>query len=127
MRQLDSDLPGLLCSPLPEAMNCLLAEIDTGRPTSNNEEDLRNLADLAVALTRQSSLGSCLRRSLIRSHFLRRAGLPVVVHFGARMIDGEPDREIAGHAWLTLDNEPYFEAAENWHDFTVMVSFPQEP
>jgi hypothetical protein len=57
---------------------------------------------------------------------LRLAGHPVTVHFGARIIKGKPDREMTGHAWLTLDKKPYFEAAENWRDFTIMVYFPQE-
>ena len=126
MRRLDNDLPRLLVSPLPEAMKSLAVEINVDRPSLEEENKLRKMADLAIALNRRPQLGFCLRRSLVRSYFLRQAGVPVVVHFGARIIEGKPDREITGHAWLTLENNPYYESPENWRDFTIMVSFPQQ-
>jgi hypothetical protein len=88
------------------------------------EDTIRQMADLAVLLDRRSSLGTCLRRSLTRYNFLRRDGVPVKVHFGARFVDGVPDREITGHAWLTLNDDPYHEDSANWRDFTVMISYP---
>ncbi len=91
-----------------------------------DEDTIRNFADLAALLDRRSSLGLCLRRSLTRYHFLRQANVPVVIRFGAKFVDGKPDREIAGHAWLTLHDSPYYEADENWRGFTVMMSYPQE-
>ncbi len=96
------------------------------RPDAKTEKVTRNLADLAVLLHRRSPLGLCLRRSLTRYYFLRRAGLPLHVHFGARIINGKPDREITGHAWLTLDGKPYHEPGKNWRGFTVMLTFPKE-
>ncbi len=86
---------------------------------------IRDLSDLTALLDRRSSLGLCLRRSLVRFHYLRRAGLPVTLKFGAKFVAGKPDREITGHAWLTLDDAPYHEADENWKGFVVMLSFPQ--
>ena len=67
----------------------------------------------------------CLRRSLVRYHFLRRAGLPLVLNFGTRFKGGVADREITGHAWVTLDGKPYFEDGENYRGFTVMLKHPQ--
>ena len=86
---------------------------------------IRDLADLTALLDRRSPLGLCLRRSLVRYHFLRRAGLPVDLKFGAKFVAGQPDREVTGHAWLTLGDVPYYEADENWKGFVVMLSFPQ--
>ena len=91
-----------------------------------NEDTIRHLADLAALLDRPSPLGLCLRRSLTRYHFLRQADVPVVIHFGAKFVNGKADRDIAGHAWLTLNDTPYYEEDENWRGFRVMMSYPQE-
>jgi hypothetical protein len=53
--------------------------------------------------------------------------VPVVLQFGAKLVAGKPDRAIHGHAWLTLDGEPYYEAGENYRGFAVMFSFPENP
>jgi len=126
MRQLDHNLPDLLTAPSPFAINSLVVKIDAPRPSFRQEERIRKMADLAMVLNRHPQLGFCLRRSLVRCYFLRLEGLRVVVHFGAQIIKGKPDREITGHAWLTMDKKPYFESAENWRDFTIIAAFPQE-
>ena len=122
MRAFARGLPATLKSPLPVAMQRI-----TPSPHSpgESEDAVRDLADLTALLDLRSSLGLCLRRSLTRYHFLRRAGVPVVVRFGAKFVDGKPDREITGHAWLTLDGNPYHEADENWRGFTVMITWPE--
>lgn len=85
---------------------------------------VRRLADLTALLDRRSPFGLCLRRSLLRYHFLRRAGVPVAVQFGARFKAGQPDRDVTGHAWVALDGQPYFEDGENYRGFRVMLSYP---
>ena len=122
MRAFARGLPATLKSPLPVAMQRI-----TPSPHSpgESEDAVRDLADLTALLDLRSSLGLCLRRSLTRYHFLRRAGVPVVVRFGAKFVDGKPDREITAHAWLTLDGNPYHEADENWRGFTVMITWPE--
>jgi hypothetical protein len=119
-------LPERLKEPLPVAVKKLESGLTAERPNPETERVTRNLADLAVLLHRRSPLGICMRRSLTRYYFLRREGLPVHVHFGARFVDGKPDREITGHAWLTLDGRPYHEPGKNWRGFTVMLTFPKE-
>jgi hypothetical protein len=119
-------LPARLKEPLPVAIKKLEDSLPSERPDPHTEKVTRNLADLAVLLHRRSPLGICMRRSLTRYYFLRRQGLPVHVHFGARFVNGKPDREITGHAWLTLDGKPYYEPGKNWRGFTVMLSFPKE-
>lgn len=86
---------------------------------------MREIVDIAALLNRRSPLGLCLRRSMTRYYFLRRAGLPVEVKFGARFKDGKSDRQVTGHAWLTLNGQPYYEADENWREFTVMLTYPE--
>ena len=123
MRVFIRNLPAVLKAPLPDALRQITRAADS---IGETERNVRNLADLAALLDRQSPLGLCLRRSLTRYHFLRRAGVPVVVRYGAKFVDGKPDREITGHAWLTLRGAPYYEDGENWRGFTVMLSFPQD-
>jgi hypothetical protein len=123
MRAFCRHLPLVLKQPLPQAMRQLTPA--AGRPLPQQENTLRRLADLAALLERRSPLGLCLRRSLVRYHYLRQAGIPVAVRFGAKFAPGKPGPEIAGHAWLTLDEQPYYEADENWRGFTVMFRWPQ--
>jgi len=122
MRAFTGRLPQVLALPLPQALATLAPPAsDLQLPTS----DVRRLADLTALFDRRSPFGLCLRRSLVRYHFLRRAGLPIEVRFGARFNDGQPDREVTGHAWVTLNGEPYFEDGENYQGFVVMVTFPR--
>lgn len=122
MRRFIRCLPAALQQPLPEAMVQLTP---AGRPqTGLSAETVRRLADLVALLDRRSLLGLCLRRSLLRYHFLRQSGVPLVVCFGARIAAGDSERKVAGHAWTTLDNQPYYEADENWRNFTVMFRWP---
>ena len=134
-------LPAKFTKPLPELMTDLTPTptqqsppTTMGKPSTLilqpstfnlQPSSLREIADLAALLDRRSPLGLCLRRSLTRYYFLRRAGLPVEVKFGARFRDGKPDRQVTGHAWLTLNGQPYHEADENWREFTVMLSYPE--
>jgi hypothetical protein len=32
---------------------------------------------------------------------------------------------MAGHAWVTLAGQPYYESGENYQDFVTMLRFPQ--
>jgi hypothetical protein len=132
MRVFCRRLPGALSGqPLLKALAALnpamadLAAGADGSPANLSASTIRKLADLAALMDRRSPLGVCMRRSLTRYHYLRRAGLPVEVQFGARFLSGKPDREISGHAWLTLDGEPYYEDGENYSGFTVMLTYPR--
>jgi hypothetical protein len=87
------------------------------------EAHIRDLADLAALLERRSPLGLCLRRSLVRYHYLRPQGLPLEVKFGAKLLGQPEKRGLTGHAWLTLNGNPYHEADANWQGFTVMYTY----
>lgn len=123
MRALCRQLPDLLEQPLPQAMLLLTPSSASGQPPID-ETTTRRLADLAAVLERNVSLGHCLRRSLIRYHYLRQLGLPVTVKFGARKESDARDEEIVGHAWLTLADTPYHEDEAHWRGFTPIVSWP---
>ena len=49
---------------------------------------------------------TCLRRSLVLYHLLRRAGRAVELRVGVRK---ESDGALAAHAWLVRDGAPYLE------------------
>lgn len=118
MWEFEHSLPERMRMPLPELMNALTPRApDLPIP----RESVRRIADAVAAFDLRSPLGICLRRSLVRYYFLRRAGLNVVIHFGARF---KETRELGGHAWLTLDGQPYEEASENYLGFAVMFSHP---
>lgn len=105
-------------TPLPELMVQLSAP---PRDLTVPPATVREMADAVAALDVGSPLGICLRRSLVRYYFLRRTGLPVAIRFGARF---QETREIGGHAWLTLNDQPYEEESENYLGFVVMYSYP---
>ena len=121
MRAFIHHLPVVLKAPLPQALQQITPPAGG---VSESEQNVRQLADVIALLDRRSPLGLCLRRSLTRYYFLHRADVPVIVHFGAKFVGGRPDRDITGHAWLTLAGEPYYESGENWRGFTVMLSYP---
>jgi len=114
---LGRSLPERLESPLPEALAALTpaAASSAVAPAA-----IRRLVDAACALGAGRPLGICLRRSLLRYYFLRRAGLPLVIHFGARRL-GEA---VAGHAWLTLQGQSYHENPAHVLPHTLMWSYP---
>jgi hypothetical protein len=61
---------------------------------------------------------------MVRYHYLRRAGLPLTISFGARFTGGHADRDVTGHAWVELDGKPFHEDGENYRGFTVMLVHP---
>ena len=69
---------------------------------------------------------TCLRRSAVLYHLLRRAGRAVQLCVGVKRNDVGA---LAAHAWLTLDGEPYLESrsngAELHEDFTIIARFPE--
>ena len=124
MCRFSQQLSQTMQQPIPQAMQQITPN-DTTTLTAD-PHTIRQLADLAALLDRRSPLGICLRRSLVRYHFLRQAGVPLAVVFGAQFDnDRHATSTIAGHAWTTLNHAPYHEADENWRNFTVMFTWPE--
>lgn len=112
-------LPRWLDQPLPVALQAMTP---APAPQMLDNDTIRAIADALTAFGAGRPLGICLRRSLTRYHFLRRAGLPVVVVFGARRLgDG-----IGGHAWLVLDGQPYHELPQHYLNYAVMFTYPAD-
>jgi transglutaminase superfamily protein len=122
--RIERRLPGWFARlSLPELMLRLDAEISV-IPSVLDAPRAARLADAAVGLDCFSPLGICLRRSLVRYVLLRRAGLPVVVQFGAKKYAGSKRSHIAGHAWLTLNGAPHAEVPRDYAGFTPIYAYP---
>ena len=115
-RGLDTAMQGV---PLPDFLEQITPGIDLALPS----DTVRRISDAVAYLDRSTALGICLHRSLLRYHFLRRAGVPVVIQFGVR----RKTEGIGGHAWLTLDGQPYHESAADYAPFVVVYHFPATP
>jgi len=114
-------LPQQFDQPLPQMMAHLTP---TGQQPTLPPADIRHLADAVAAWHLRSPLGICLRRSLLRYTFLREAGVPVTIVFGARFKEMQEGGGIGGHAWLTLDDDPYYEHPQDYQGFVVMYIYP---
>lgn len=117
-------LPGVFNQPLPDTMAQLSSAPVAKTPLPPAQ--IRQLADAVAAWQFGSPLGICLRRSLLRYYFLREAGLPVQVVFGARLKGGPAGGDIGGHAWLTLHGQPYHENPADTQGFAVIYTYPDE-
>lgn len=117
-------LPQQFNQPLPQMM----ADLTPAAPSDLlplTPDDIRRLADAVAAWHLRSPLGICLRRSLLRYHFLRRVGLPVNIVFGARLKGEHEGGGIGGHAWLTLNDSPYYENPQDYTGFVEMYVYPE--
>ncbi len=89
-------------------------------------DGVRALVDALAILDSGSPFGLCLRRSLLRYHFLRRAGLPLGIVFAMRKRRAGEPPGLAGHAWNVLGGKPYHERAEDMAGFTEVYRWPAE-
>ena len=116
-------LPEKFDQPLPEMMARLTPESLPQPPAPPDQ--IRRLCDAVAAWHLASPLGICLRRSLLRYHFLRRVGLPVQIIFGARIKDQSEGGGVGGHAWITLNGQPYHENSQDYAGFVKMYVYPE--
>jgi hypothetical protein len=119
-------LPQQFNRPLPEMMAHLTPSTPCQERSPLAEADIRRLADAVAAWHYRSPLGICLRRSLLRYHFLREANLPVKIVFGARLKSSQEGGGVGGHAWLTLKGLPYYEPPRNYEGFAEMYQYPED-
>ncbi len=123
-QQFDRPLPEMMARLTPSAPEHFLTEASSQK---NNlpPDEIRRLADAVAAWHLASPLGICLRRSLLRYHFLRQAGLSVQIVFGARLKGQREGGGLGGHAWLTLNGSPYYENPGDYEGFAPMYVYPQ--
>jgi Transglutaminase-like superfamily len=108
---------------LPLVLDRLNPRSIMGRPDEAVTEDLVYYVDRWLQLFPYNKKGNCFPRSLALYWFARRLGYPVLFHCGVRKEVSNLD----GHAWLTLDHQPFHETGQQWQRFTVTFSYPQDP
>ncbi len=122
--RLEQSLPHWFASEaLPQLMQRLDREASV-RTLNADASTIVRCADAVTMLDYFSPLGVCLRRSLVRYVLLRRAGVLVVVHFGARKNVVAGHSKIAGHAWLTLAGKPFAENPQDYQGFATIYTYP---
>ena len=125
MREVQRSLPARYNAlPLPD----FLAELTPQQAdwSDRDERQVRELVDSLAFWDRKSPFGICLRRSLLRYHFLRRVGLPLGIVFAMRARRPGELPGMAGHAWNILHDQPYHERPEDMAGFTEVYRWPQE-
>ncbi len=108
---------------LPLVLDRLNPRSTTGRPDEAVMGDLVCYVDRWLQLFPYNKKGNCFPRSLALYWFARRLGYPVLFHCGVRKEVSNLD----GHAWLTLDGQPFHETGQHWQRFTVTFSHPPDP
>ncbi|HID35171.1 MAG TPA: hypothetical protein EYP25_11520, partial [Anaerolineae bacterium] len=87
MRRIQTQLPARYeALALPDFLTWLTPE--RADWAGRDEHDVRELADALALLDRRSPFGLCLRRALLRYHFLRRAGVPLGIPYQFRQAGG---------------------------------------
>ena len=84
---------------------------------------VERITDLVTAVVQLQRLlpANCLPHGLARYYFLRRAGAPVELCFGAGR---EEQGEFIAHCWLLLDGEPYREPRDPREVYREFFRFP---
>ena len=108
---------------LPLVLDRLNPRSMTGIPDEAVIEDLIYYVDRWLQLFPYNKKGNCFPRSLALYWFARQLGYPVLFHCGVRKEVSNLD----GHAWLTLDHQPFHETGQHWQRFTVTFSYPHDP
>lgn len=108
---------------LPVVLDRLSPRSMTGEPDQAVMEDVVYYVDRWLQLFPYNEKGNCFPRSLTLYWFARRLGYPVFFHCGVRKEVSNLD----GHAWLTLDHQPFYETGQQSQRFTVTFSYPPDP
>jgi hypothetical protein len=105
--------------PLP----VLVRRFDARPRPSRRTVDPNRLVWLAEALLRRLYRSRyCMKRSMLLFYFLRKWTYPVRIHFGIAPNDNGD--ALGGHAWVSLDGEPFHEAGPPESTYTTMFSYP---
>jgi hypothetical protein len=112
----------LRAKSLPFVLERLHTHAGTRQPDEARMDDLAYYVDRWLQVFPYNARGNCFPRSLSLYWFARRMGYPVCFHCGVRKEGSNLD----GHAWLTLDREPFHELGQHWQSFTVTFSYPPD-
>jgi hypothetical protein len=108
---------------LPRVLAALSPARVTGERDDSVMDDVTYYVDRWLQLFPYNEKGNCFPRSLALYWFARRSGYPVLFHCGVRKEVSNLD----GHAWLTLDRQPFHETGQQWQCFTITFSYPSDP
>jgi Transglutaminase-like superfamily len=108
---------------LPRVLDRMNPHSMSGRPDEILMEDLVYYVDRWLQLFPYNKVGNCFPRSLALYWFARRLGYPVLFHCGVK----KEVSNLHGHAWLTLDCQPFHEPGQHWQQFIVTFSYPPDP
>lgn len=107
---------------LPKVLEQISSLAPHAEPDDAGMTILTSYVDRWLRLFPYNKRGNCFPRAVTLYRFARQRGYPVQFHCGVR-------REAAGldgHAWLTLDSEPFHEPGTHWQYFTVTFSYPSD-
>ncbi|HJT22808.1 MAG TPA: lasso peptide biosynthesis B2 protein [Nitrospira sp.] len=105
---------------LPQVLGMLEPKPSPHQRDERSVEVLLYYVDRWLLLFPYNSKGNCFPRSVALYRYARRLGFPVRLHCGVRKDGGT----LNGHAWLTLDGNPFHEMSRQWQQFTVTFSYP---
>lgn len=91
---------------------------------SNSQSTIASIRRLGTLLLNRDSLflrNTCLKRSLLLYHFLRKNGIEVQIHFGVRKCGSY----LAGHSWLTQKGNLFAGESRFAVAFTPIISYPK--
>lgn len=109
-----------------------MTEIETGCGFSYNLiSRIVKFTDYILSRNLWIYRGTCLKRSLVLYHFLRKSGINVHLCFGVRHNGRLPDREaekkLEGHAWLLYRGEIFLERnAAMTRTYAVTYCYPDD-
>ena len=119
-------VPLRLRRPWPEldrALQRRFPSVPAGDPGSDRCDRIARCVEGALEMGRPLVRPGCLTRGLTLYYFLRRAGFPVTLCFGARRREGQWVAE-PGHCWLESDGEPLRERSDPRPSFVTLYRLP---
>lgn len=106
---------------LPNVLGMLdRGAVAAGRDLATLEHRVYYL-DRWLELLPYNTKGNCFPRAVTLYWLARRAGCPVRLHCGIK----REGLKLDGHAWLTLDREPFHEPSDQWRQYAVTFSYPE--
>ncbi len=114
----------------------LMKNLTPGRTTSRGRYNINEMREAMVTYTDYILnldfwiyKNTCMKRSLILYHLLRKSGMDVLICFGVKLERdlsvSETKKRLKGHAWLLLNGEVYLERDPGQtKNYRVTYSFP---
>lgn len=110
----------LRLTSLPVVLATLNSGSVMGTPDEAEIKKMAYYVDRWLRLFPYNQKGNCFPRSLALYRLARRRGYPVRFHCGVR----KDASGLEGHAWLTLESQPFHEPGTLWRAFTITFSYP---